>query len=175
MSNRIRINRQTRLFERATTWIGLGVVLFIILTAVVYGLYQPEEELTEASRSAMFNLTVGLGILVVLLIAIVTFYSARKRLLQETMPGTMMAWLKSHIYLAFLALGLALVHGFLAIFNSETSSGRVTLGIFVLLVVSGIAWRIVYTVVPPVVSNKVGNLAAQDTRSKSQIVQIDIE
>jgi hypothetical protein len=109
------------------------------------------------------------------LVGIVTFYSVRKRWLQEKMPGTMMAWLKSHIYLAFLALGLILVHGFLAIFNSETSSGGITLGVFALLIVSGVAWRIVYVAVPPVVSKNVGNLAVQDTRSKAQIVQIEMD
>jgi hypothetical protein len=109
------------------------------------------------------------------LVGIVTFYSVRKRWLQEKMPGTMMAWLKSHIYLAFLALGLILVHGFLAIFNSETSSGQITLGVFALLILSGVAWRIVYVAVPPLVSKNIGNLAVQDTRSKLQIVQIEMD
>ncbi|HXF85545.1 MAG TPA: multiheme c-type cytochrome [Anaerolineales bacterium] len=175
MTKRIRINRPTGTFERAITWVVVSAALFLILTVGAYVLLQFIQQSENATRVPMFNLITGLGILAVGLIVIVAVYSVRKRLLQEQMPGTMMSWLKSHIYLALLAFALVFVHGSLAVFDAEISSGKVAVIVFILVVLSGVAWRIVYTVIPPAVSNTVGNLSVRDTRTKSQIVQVEMD
>ena len=43
------------------------------------------------------------------------------------------------------------------------------------LVASGIAWRIVYVTVPKRVPANVGNLSVKDTRSRRQQIQVEIE
>ena len=61
-----------------------------------------------------------------------------------------------------------LVHVWLYPWRSGLSSGKVTLVILLVLVASGIAWRIVYVTVPKRVPAAVGNLSVKDTRSRQQ-------
>lgn len=175
MTNRIQIKRRFKLSERAIIWIALSAVMCCVLVFGSFGAIEFIRRLLDTSRAPMFSLITGLGITVVLLAFIVTFYSIRKRLLQEKLPGTMMAWLKSHVYLGLLAFALAIIHAFLAIMRSDLSNGAIALIIFLLLIISGIAWRIVYVAFPPVVAGSVGNLAVKDTHTKSQIVQVEID
>lgn len=175
MTKRIHLKRQYRLSERALIWVVISSVLLCVFALGSYGLIEFIRQLLETSRVPMFTLIAGLGVTVVLLAAFVSFYSVRKRLLQERMPGTMMSWLKSHVYIGLLAFALAIVHAFLAITRSELTNGVLALLVFLLLVLSGIAWRIVYVAFPPIVAGSVGNLAVKDTRTKSQIVQIEID
>ncbi len=175
MTNRIRIKRQFKLSERSIIWIVFSTVLCCVFGLGSFGMIDFIRRLFETSRTPMLLLISGLGGIVVLLSVFVTFYSVRKRALQEKLPGTMMAWFKSHIYIGLLAFVLAIVHAFLAILRSDLSKGSLALFTFLLLIISGIAWRLIYSVFPPVVANSVGNLAVKDTLSKSQIVQIEID
>lgn len=175
MTNRIRIKRQFKLSERSIIWIVFSTVLCCVFGLGSFGMIDFIRRLFETSRTPMLLLISGLGGIVVLLSVFVTFYSVRKRALQEKLPGTMMAWFKSHIYIGLLAFVLAIVHAFLAILRSDLSKGSLALFTFLLLIISGIAWRLIYSAFPPVVANSVGNLAVKDTLSKSQIVQIEID
>jgi hypothetical protein len=176
MTNRIRIKRQTGIFERAFTWMIISGVLLCTLSVSGYLLIAfVHRTLVDSSRNPMFYTIAGLGVVVVLLASLVAFYSVRKRLLQERLPGTMMSWLKSHIYIGLLAFVLAIIHAFIAIIRNEPSQGMLALIVFFLLVISGVVWRFVYMSFPPAVANSVGNLAVADTRSKSQIVQVEID
>lgn len=175
MTKRIHLKRKIALSERAIIWVVISGVLLCILAVAAFGSIEFIRRLLDTSRVPMLYLVGGLGVTVVLLASFVTFYSVRKRLLQEKLPGTMMSWLKSHIYIGLLAFVLAIVHASIAIIQSKPSHGGYALIFFLLLVISGILWRIVYMAFPPVVAGSVGNLAVKDTHTKSQIVQIEID
>jgi hypothetical protein len=126
---------------------------------------------------AAFLLLAGTGLIAVVLMLLTAFYSARKRrrVLQEHLPGTMMTWLKAHVWLGLVATFAIVVHWWLYPINSRITSGKITLAILVVLVVSGIAWRIVYVTVPRGIPDKVGNLSLKDTRSRREQIEVEIE
>ncbi|HET7236639.1 MAG TPA: multiheme c-type cytochrome [Actinomycetota bacterium] len=128
------------------------------------------------SDDAFFAIVL-VGVIAVTLMAVVGFYSARKRRrgLQEHLPGTMMTWLKGHVWLGLAALFAVLVHAWLYPITFEISTGKITLAILLVLVLSGIAWRIVYETVPKRVAERVGNLSIKDTRSRLEQTQVEIE
>ncbi|NUQ86550.1 MAG: hypothetical protein HUU11_17760 [Anaerolineales bacterium] len=175
MKKRIQLKRKYGIFERALPWIGISLVFLCLCSFGMFLSMNFIRDLLETTRVSMLILISALGASVVLLSLIVGFYSARKRLLQEKLPGTMMSWLKSHIYLGLLAFGLALVHAFIAIVKAEPSGGSLSLTVFLILVVSGIFWRIVYVAFPPVVADSVGNLAVKDTNAKAHLVQVEMD
>src|SRR5688572_29669811 len=135
------LNRPATRFERAKTWLLFGALIVIgsiIGTLIAFSGIQALAE----SRGSMFALVVGLGIITVVLIGITFFYSLRKRKLQEHAPGSMMAWLQSHVYIGLVSLAVAFIHVWVPSFSAGWSTGKVTLIAFLLLVVSGVAWRI---------------------------------
>jgi hypothetical protein len=168
------LTRPTTRFERATPWILLGVFLAIVAGIVTLSKFRSIQALTE-SRGNTFVLVTGLGVLTVVLILITFFYSLRKRNFQEHAPGTMMAWLQVHIYIGLLSLVVVFIHIWVPSFSEGWTSGKYALAVFALLVLSGVAWRIVYSVVPTRVAKEVGNLSITDTRDKSRIVNVEID
>lgn len=169
-----RINRPTTHTERAGLWILLAVMTLIAAgAAAIFGFKSAAQAGDEAGNT--FLLVTGLGVLMLILILIPFFYTFRKRGLQERMPGTMMAWLQSHIFIGAFALAVVLVHIWVPSFSSGWTSGKSALAVFALLVVSGIAWRIVYMIVPPRVADDVGNLSTSDTKEKMRLVQVEID
>ena len=168
------LNRPTTRFERAKPWVLLGVLILIIAgfaTGFKFNSLQSLEGLVENT----FALVVWLGVLTVALILVTIFYSLRKRNFQERAPGTMMAWLQAHIYIGLLSLIVVFIHIWVPSFSEGWSSGKYALAVFGLLVLSGIAWRIVYSVVPPRVAGDVGNLSITDTEDKARIVKVEID
>lgn len=123
----------------------------------------------------MLFLIILLGLVALILVLTAGMYSARKRLLQERVGGTMMAWLKSHIYLGGLALFAAIVHWFLFPFGGGLTSGKLALLLLFVLVASGIAWRIVYLRVPPKVPGTTGNLSIRDTHDRVADYRIGLD
>ena len=101
------------------------------------------------SDDAFFAIAI-VGVIAVVLMLLVGFYSARKRRrgLQEHLPGTMMVWLKGHVWIGLAAFLAILVHAWLYPITSSITTGKITLAILIVLVLSGIAWRIVYQTVP---------------------------
>jgi cytochrome c553 len=128
-------------------------------------------------QGAAFLLLAGTGLIGVVLMLLTAFYSARKRrrVLQEHLPGTMMTWLKAHVWLGLVATFAIVVHWWLYPINSRITTGKITLAILVVLVVSGIAWRIVYVTVPRRIPGKVGNLSLKDTRSRREQIEVEVE
>jgi cytochrome c554/c'-like protein len=126
---------------------------------------------------AAFLLLAGSGLAAVTLMLFTALYSARKRrrALQEHMPGTMMTWLNAHVWLGLVATFAILVHWWLYPINSRITTGKITLAILIVLIVSGIAWRIVYVSVPRRIPGKVGNLSIKDTRSRREQIDVEIE
>lgn len=165
--------RPTTLFERPGVWIGLFAFIALLLVVVAFlGIRALQD---SPSRSGTWLLIALIGLIALVLIGVTFFYSARKRSLQEKLGGTMMAWFKSHIWLGLVALVGALAHAALFPFSGNLSTGKVTTILLVLLVVSGVAWRVVYGSTPRKVPGDVGNLSLIDTRSRIDQLAIEIE
>jgi hypothetical protein len=168
------LNRPTTRFERARPWILLGVLILIVLGLGTWFNFNSLQSL-EGLVGNTFALVIGLGVITVVLILITFFYSLRKRNFQERAPGTMMTWLQAHVYIGLLSLAVVFVHIWVPSFSEGWTSGKYALAVFGLLVLSGVAWRIVYSIIPPRVAEDVGNLSITDTRDKSRIVKVEID
>jgi hypothetical protein len=168
--------RPKKLLERPWLWIIAAGIIAGAVFAFGTSLLQSAQDAGGDAGKAFFAVA-SVGTIAVILMAIVSFYSFRKRRrgLQEHLPGTMMVWLKAHVWLGLAATFAILVHVWLYPWRSGLSSGKVTLVILLVLVASGIAWRIVYVSVPKRVPAAVGNLSVKDTRSRQQQIQVEIE
>jgi Cytochrome c554 and c-prime len=168
--------RPKKLLERPWLWIIAAGIVAGAVFAFGTSLLQSAQDAGGDAGKAFFAVA-SVGAIAVILMAIVSFYSFRKRRrgLQEHLPGTMMVWLKAHVWLGLAATFAILVHVWLYPWRSGLSSGKVTLVILLVLVASGIAWRIVYVTVPKRVPAAVGNLSVKDTRSRQQQIQVEIE
>ncbi len=162
--------RPTTRFERAKPWIVIGTIL-LILIGVTGFLKFDGIQLSETT----FDLVVNLGVVTIVLIFITFFYSLRKRNFQERTPGSMMAWLQVHVYIGLLSLVVVFFHIWVPSFSEGWTSGKYALAVFALLVISGAAWRIVYSVIPPRVAGDVGNLSTFDTKDKARIARVEID
>ncbi len=172
--NQKNLKRPTTRFERAKPWLLLAVLILIVVGLAAILRFEAIRSLIEVTGTT-FALVTGLGVVTLILILIPLFYSLRKRNLQERMPGTMMAWLQAHVYIGVLSLAVVFVHIWIPSFSQGWSSGKAALAVFALLVISGIAWRIIYSVIPPRVAENVGNLSTVDTREKSRIIKVEID
>src|SRR5215212_365901 len=166
------LNRPTTRFERARPWILLAALLLVLIGFATRFKFNAVQSLL-AARGSTFALVTALGVLTVVLILITFFYSLRKRNLQERAPGTMMVWLQAHVYIGLLSLAVVFAHIWVPSFSKGWSSGKYALAVFGLLVLSGIAWRIVYYIVPPKVAQNVGNLSLSDTKDKARITKVE--
>jgi hypothetical protein len=170
-----RLNRPTSRAERALPWLLFGALALAGVCLVSLAIFAGIHALPE-SRETLFTLVAGLGVVAALLVGFTFFYSLRKRGLQEQVPGSMMAWLKSHVYIGLLSLGVVFVHVWASSFSPVWwSTGKIALLALALLVVSGVAWRIIYVVIPPVVANSVGNLSTADTQDKARMARVEID
>jgi len=168
--------RRKKLFERPWPWIILAGLIVGAVFALGTSMLRTAQDAGGNAGDA-FVAIVTVGVIAVVLMALVAFYSARKRrrTLQEHLPGTMMAWLKGHVWIGLAALIAVLVHVWLYPITSSITTGKITLAILIVLVLSGIAWRIVYQTVPRRVPDAVGNLSTKDTRSRLEQVEVEIE
>ena len=171
-----RPRRPKKLLERPWPWIILSGLIVGAVFALGTSLLKSAHDAGGNSDDAFFAIAL-VGVIAVTLMVIVGFYSARKRRrgFQEHLPGTMMVWLKGHVWLGLAALCAVLVHAWLYPITSSITTGKITLAILLVLVLSGIAWRIVYQAVPKRVASSVGNLSVKDTRSRLEQTQVEIE
>ena len=113
--------------------------------------------------------SVGLGLLTFL-------YTLRKRSLQEKMPvGTMAGWLWGHVYLGFLCVLMSLLHAGYGSVGLEFSLGKLLLLSLVVLVVTGLVWRVVYAVVPVKAAAEVGHYSQSASQTRAATAQVEIE
>ena len=168
------LHRPTTRFERARPWILLVVLILFLIAFATRFQFNAIRSLLEA-RGNTFALVTTLGVLTVILIVLTFLYSLRKRNLQERAPGTMMAWLQAHVYIGLLSLAVVFAHIWVPSFAEGWTSGKYALAVFSLLVLSGVAWRIVYSIVPPNVAENVGNLSIFDTKDKTRTTKVEID
>src|SRR5262249_55276136 len=177
-----KVERQLRLLERPLPWIALGVMA-ILFSAVLgfivdFGLLEHVDRETFGAPLRGYTL-IGLasGVFALLSLGVVLVYSLRKRSWQERLPlfrSTMMTWLWSHVTLGLLAVALASLHGGYGVISLHMSSGKLAFAILVLLMLSGIVWRIVYQVVPPIAAPRIGNYSEEGSkrRADEQLTEI---
>jgi len=168
--------RPKKLLERPWPWLILAGLIGGAVFAFGTSLLQGALDAGGKADQAFFAVAI-VGVIAVVLMALVGFYSFRKRrrALQERLPGTMMVWLKAHVWLGLAATFAIALHVWLYPSRSGLSSGKVALAILVVLVVSGVAWRIVYASVPKRIPRTVGNLSRKDTRSRLEQIEVELE
>ena len=168
--------RPKKLFERPWPWMIIAGLLAGAIVALAMSMLQGAQD-SGGDPDQAFLAIAGVGGFALVLMLVVASYSARKRrrALQEHLPGTMMVWLKAHVWLGLLAMFAVVVHWWLYPINSSITTGKIALVVMVVLVVSGIAWRIVYETVPKRVAATVGNLSVKDTRSRLEQIEVEIE
>lgn len=116
------------------------------------------------------------GVACVTLAGLTFLYSLRKRSLQERMPvGTMAGWLWGHVYLGLLCLITAFVHAGYGSVGFEPSLGKALLLLLLVLVVSGLVWRILYSSLPPKAANEVGHYSQSASRTRAAAQAVEIE
>jgi hypothetical protein len=172
------IQRPLRPLERQSPWLA-GCLLAAaglcgLITLVAAGLL--------GSRNLRGYTGPGLllGVLAVALTVLAFAYMLRKRAWQERMPwprwqGTMAMWLWGHVYLGLLALFAAVLHGGAGLISANFSTGKLLLLIFAGLVLSGLAWRLIYAAVPPAATRHIRNYAPADHQQQAEERLLQIE
>jgi hypothetical protein len=154
---------------------GASCVLLIALGSGALSAYS--DYLSETLRGYT-PVGVAFGVLSVALLAVVTFYSLRRRALQEHLPvgrATMASWLWAHVYLGLFALISACAHAGYGAFSLQLSTGKLLLFSLVLLVGSGVVWRLVYAFVPRLAQRSVGNYSVRASDELAQRALVEVE
>lgn len=167
------------MFERPWPWLVLSLVLLLLLGSIAA--FCASGWLSHVDgywfgRNWRGYTAVGLllGVVATLLFVLSFYYSSRKR--RDVRGGaTMMVWLWVHIYAGLLALGLGIVHGGFGLVSVEFSTGKVLFWPFALLIVSGVAWRIIYATVPKVAATRVQNYSHEAAAERAEEQKLEIE
>ena len=171
--------KRRSLLEHQWLWLGSCLLAALVSTALVLAIdggwladYDAFPAIVRGYTLSglLFGLSsVGLGLLAFL-------YTLRKRSLQEKMPiGTMAGWLWGHVYLGSLCVLLAFLHAGYGSVGLEFSLGKLLLLILVVLVVTGLIWRLVYAIVPGKAATEVGHYSQAASQARAATAQVEIE
>lgn len=174
--------RPLKRFEKQTPWLVMAVVgsVFLLL-AEITAILAVNEFVTPSWGYVLRGYTplgLALGVIAAILSVVTFLYSLRKRALQERMPllrGTMMMWMWAHVYFGLLALLIVAFHAGPGLISWQISSGKIVLAVFLLLTLSGVAWRLVYRFLPPRAAGEVGNYSVDDSADKANRLLVEIE
>jgi hypothetical protein len=173
-----RIQRPLHRLERQSPWLAgcllLSAVLCGLITLVAAGL------LGGRNLRGYTPLGLLLGLLAVALTVLAFAYMLRKRAWQEQMPwprwqGTMAMWLWAHVYLGLLALLAAVLHAGSGLISANLSTGKLLFLVFAGLVLSGLAWRLIYAAVPPTAARDIRNYSPADPQQQAEERLLQIE
>jgi hypothetical protein len=183
MLQKAALSRKARFFEQHWPWFVLALVLSMTLAGVsaliVSGAIQLDPSAGGNNLRGYTAPGIALGVLAVVLSLVTLLFSLRKRAMQESWPlfrSTMMAWLWVHVYAGLLAMLAATLHGGFGIFSgSMFSSGKLLFLSFLILVVSGIAWRLAYGFLPERAAPQIANYSQVDAvkRAETQLTEIE--
>ncbi|HYQ17479.1 MAG TPA: multiheme c-type cytochrome, partial [Polyangiaceae bacterium] len=173
------LEKRRALLERQWPWLFLSIGAALATTALALGIdaglladyaYFPAISRGYTLSGLFFGVScLGLGLLTFL-------YSLRKRSLQEKMPvGTMAGWLWGHVYLGLLCVLTAFVHAGYGSMGLELSLGKLLLLLLLVLVVSGLVWRALYSFVPAKARAEVGNYSQAASRTRAATALVEIE
>jgi hypothetical protein len=178
------LQRKLRLLERPWPWLAVGTAataFFVVLVILgTSGALESilDKELLGRELRGYTGTGLALGASAFVMSAIALAYSLRKRAMQERLPfgrATMMTWLWLHVAVGALALVAAVFHGGYGVVSANVSTGKVLFFVFMLLALTGVAWRIVYVTVPPVAAPQIGNYskAGSQKRAEDQLTEIE--
>ncbi|MEP7122869.1 MAG: multiheme c-type cytochrome [Byssovorax sp.] len=178
------LRRKLGWLERGAPWLALSAIGALVLGAAAALAAAGRLDGILAGDSADHALRgytpfgLFLGIAATLLTLIAVAYSLRKRPLQERLPsgrGSMTLWLWLHVAAGLVAIAAVLAHAGYGLLGTELSTGKILFAIFALLSLSGVAWRVVYQVVPPAAAPKIGDYSerASDLRAEEQLIEIE--
>ena len=145
----------------ARPWhIGLGILTAIVsaMLLVWYLVFTYD----HPKRGYTF-LGMTTGIIGSLLLGMVGFYAARKRVLQEMIPWRLLTWLRWHLWLSVIGFWMILIH---AGFHLDGGSGTWTMLLLLAAVGTGIVGWYKYKKVPNQVVSTVGNLATGNVQKE---------
>ena len=175
------LTRRLKLFERQWPWLVSSILLALLTTAVAAlldaGVLEAYELFPGIARGYTFT-GVLLGLSSLALCGLAFFYALRKRGLQEALPfgkSTMTAWLWAHVYFGLLALVTAAVHAGYGLISLQFSAGKMAFFALFALVVSGLVWRVLYALVPPIAAREVGNYSAGASTARAESLAVEIE
>lgn len=173
------LQKQRSLLEYQWLWLVFGALTALVTAAfalAVDGGWLTDYAYFPAILRGYTLTGLFFGVASVAFVLLTFLYSLRKRSLQERMPvGTMAGWLWGHVYLGLLSVIMALVHAGYGSVGFEPSLGKALLFLLIVLVVSGLIWRVLYSAVPPKAASEVGHysLSASRTRAAAQAVEIE--
>jgi hypothetical protein len=173
------LQKRRSLLEHQAVWLILSVLASLVSAGIVIAIDRGAlaEYAVFPAIARGYTLT-GLffGVASVSLALLTFLYSLRKRSLQEKMPlGTMAGWLWGHVYLGLMCLVLAVAHAGYGTIGLELTLGKTVLLLLLLLVVTGLIWRVVYAVVPAKAANEVGNYSQAASRTRAATALVEIE
>ncbi|HEY0465573.1 MAG TPA: multiheme c-type cytochrome, partial [Polyangiaceae bacterium] len=175
------LTRRLRFFERQWVWLAFSLLAALLTATAVAALDAGALEVYELFPSITRGYTfsgVLLGLSSLSLCGISFFYSLRKRGLQEQLPfgkSTMTAWLWAHVYFGLLALLCAGLHAGYGLLSWHVSWGKLAFVALFGIVVSGLVWRVIYAVVPPLAARDVGNYSAGASTARADSLSVEIE
>ncbi len=160
--------RELSLWERGTFWLVAGGV--VVVAIVVLGL------VGAASGTFRGHTAIGLGLGGLALGAAFAsgWYSVRKRR-KKGGNSSMMAWLWAHVSLGLVALVAAVMHAGPASLAPRFTSGWALLLVFVVLVGSGLWWRVIYLRVPRELQDSLGGPNPEASRARAAQYEVEIE
>ena len=175
------LTRRLRFFERQWPWLTFAALSALATAAVVAALDAGALESYELFPSITRGYTligVLLGVSSLALCCVSFFYALRKRGLQEQLPfgkSTMTAWLWAHVYFGSLAFLMAALHAGYGLLSLHFSSGKLAFLALFGIIVSGLIWRVIYAVVPPLAARDVGNYSAFASTARAESLSVEIE
>jgi hypothetical protein len=174
-----KVQRPLKLFERHWPWfllVGFVAAFLVVMVAFLStGALEKVNPFWLSANVRGYNLAgITLGILAVALTTLVLWYSVRKRSSGRG-SASMMTWLSMHVWLGSLAIVVAALHGGFGLLSASFTSGKVLFALFCLLGLSGVAWRVVYAMVPPIAGSKVGNFSKLGSERRAQEQETEIE
>ncbi|HVR21082.1 MAG TPA: multiheme c-type cytochrome, partial [Polyangiaceae bacterium] len=176
-----RLGRKRNFLERHWPWFllafGASGALFVLGAAVDLGLLASIEAFGSILRGYTTS-GVVLGIASVVLALMSFAYAFRKRGFQEHWPlgrSTLAAWLWGHVYFGLLAVVAAGVHAGYGALSFQVSTGKLLFGVFLMLIGSGLLWRLLYAAVPPGAARDLGNYSQLASRARAEACLVEIE
>ena len=145
----------------ARPWhIGLGILTAVVsaLLLIWYLIFTHD----QPKRGYTF-LGMTTGIIGSIILGIVGFYAARKRVLQELIPWRLLTWLRWHLWLSVIGFWMILIH---AGFHLDGGSGTWAMLFLLAAVGTGIVGWYQYKKVPGQVISTVGNLATGNVQKQ---------
>ena len=159
------VERGTGLLKALVTALMLAVIamVWVVLFKAYYTAEQIARPLSNQHDWLKPSSGLGLtcGIVATLLIIVNLAYLLRRNVFRERMPGTLTAWMTSHVVTGILALLLVLIHAAMAPKNTLGGHAFFALGF---LVVTGAIGRYFYSFVPRAANGQ--ELALEELNSR---------